>query len=444
MTPVIPQCDWGQMSDRGALCYNKRMKWASLEKETILKLIGGLWLAYMALLAMIELTLVPLPPRWEWYYLLYGFNALLFLGLVSWPALPRLLGPLFMPLVIVLLSFVPITIEAVVHLLLPPSPTSIPEGLALRLLPVLFLGLMLIAWRYGWREVVLYCVGTAMFSLVTALEVQAVLHHPPRYLVNNLLLVLIRTLSLLLVGYFIHHLLETQRGQQEALAQANARLIDYADTVEKLAVSRERNRLARELHDTLAHTLSGLTVQLETICAYWEADPPTARQMLDKALVTARSGLEETRRALRALRASPVDDLGLVQALRQLATLVAERAGLELRLTLPTPPLSLRPDIEQAVYRVAQEALTNTARHAQARQVALSLTRNGPTLQLQVQDDGRGFDARHPPERAGLGLQGMRERAALVGGKLTLTSRPGQGTVVTLTIEEENDSRTHL
>ena len=100
--------------------------------------------------------------------------------------------------------------------------------------------------------------------------------------------------------------------------------------MEDLAISRERNRIAQELHDTLSHTLSGLSVQLETMKAYWEVDPATARKRLDKSLAATRSGLEETRRILMALRAKPLEELGLIPALRQMAEEATAKAGITL------------------------------------------------------------------------------------------------------------------
>src|SRR5439155_24600069 len=121
----------------------------------------------------------------------------------------------------------------------------------------------------------------------------------------------------------------------------------HAGTLESLAVSRERNRMARELHDTLAHTLSGLSVQLETVEAYWDVEPRTAHAMLDRALEATRDGLQETRRALKALRASPLDDLGLSLAIQRMAESAVARADIHLDLAIPkqVPPLS--PDVEQ-------------------------------------------------------------------------------------------------
>src|SRR5689334_14420819 len=106
-------------------------------------------------------------------------------------------------------------------------------------------------------------------------------------------------------------LIQRQREQRAALADANRKLAQYAAATEQLAISQERNRLARELHDTLAHSISGAAVQLEAVQALWDVQPGEARQMLDQALEVTQNGLTEARRALHSLRASPLEDLGL-------------------------------------------------------------------------------------------------------------------------------------
>jgi signal transduction histidine kinase len=224
--------------------------------------------------------------------------------------------------------------------------------------------------------------------------------------------------------------------QQASLEQANIQLVHHAGTLEHLTISRERNRMARELHDTLAHTLSALSVQLETIKAYWDVDPAAAQRLLDQSLTATRSGLQETRRALKSLRATPLDDLGLALALRKLAEETAARANLQLDLSLPERLPALSPDVEQCIYRVAQEAVSNVAHHADARTLTVQLSVNGPAVLLLVRDDGAGFDARQDEAVGHFGLPGMRERAYLAGGQLAIDSRPGRGTTIRLTIED--------
>jgi signal transduction histidine kinase len=236
----------------------------------------------------------------------------------------------------------------------------------------------------------------------------------------------------LAVGFSISFLINRLRRQQESLESANKQLTHYASTLEHLATIQERNRLAREMHDTLAHTLSGLSVQMETIKAYWEVDPAAARSLLDKSLTSAHSGLEETRRALKALRASPLDDLGLSGAVSALAKDMAARANLTLDLSVADklPPLS--PDIEQSIYRVAQEAITNVVNHARAKNILVKLELNDGKIKLTVQDDGIGFNPEKNGKPGHFGLTGIKERAKLIGGELNILSQPGNGTTIQL------------
>jgi len=251
-----------------------------------------------------------------------------------------------------------------------------------------------------------------------------------------------RAILTMFVGYIVSNLIEEQRIQRRDLAEANRKLVRYAVTLEQLTISRERNRLARELHDTLAHALSGLAVQLDAIAAVWDDIPPRAEAMLERALSIARIGLDETRRALGDLRATPLEDLGLGLAVRALAEDIAARGGLALDLDVPEQMYNLSPEVQQCYYRVAQEALENVARHADARRVGVSLRQADARLTLQVSDDGLGFeDQEVDPER--FGLRGMRERAELIGGTLTVASHAGQGTTVRLDTELPGGAR-HL
>jgi signal transduction histidine kinase len=245
---------------------------------------------------------------------------------------------------------------------------------------------------------------------------------------------LIQTVIFLAVGFSISFLMNRLRRQQQSLEAANTHLSHYASTLDHLATSQERNRLARELHDTLAHTLSGLSVQLETMKAYWEVDNQTARSILDKSLLSAHNGLEETRRALKALRASPLDDLGLALAISNMARESAARAKINLNLLMTDTIPALTPDIEQCVYRIAQEAVTNVINHAQAKNLLLKLEYADRKVTLEVHDDGIGFNADSIGEFGHLGLVGMRERAQLIGGSLNITSKPGEGTAILLKV----------
>jgi len=310
-----------------------------------------------------------------------------------------------------------------------------PENSILRLLPFLLVGFLLVAWRYSWPFMLLVILGITGLNIAIILSF-SVPENPagaPPFR-GFLTIPLIQMVIFLAVGFSISYLMNRIRKQQQSLEDANVSLTHYASTLEHLTTSRERNRLARELHDTLAHTLSGLSVQLETIKAYWDVDQNLARSSLEKSIEVAHSGLEETRRALKALRASPLDDLGLTLAIKTLAKEAAARGNLDLDLSKSGEIPALPPDVEHTIYRIAQEALTNVVNHARAKILTLKLEYIEGKVSLVVHDDGIGFDIEKSHKASHFGLVGMHERAGLIGGELRVTSSPGSGTTVRLTV----------
>jgi signal transduction histidine kinase len=391
-----------------------------------------LWLGYVIVLALIDHVLYVRPILPPIYSLLKMLNALLLLVLLRWPRVRERLGVAFVPLVIALLALVPVVIVNILLPGIPATPATGPASIQVRQMPLLLLALILTAWHYGWRAVLLYTTGVILIKLGFYLTIS---RPPGSPFWPPITVMLIQAASFLVVGYFISTLIQLLRQQQETLTQANACLAAHAATLEELTISRERNRLARELHDTLAHTLSGLSVHLEMMRVYWETDPTAIRPMLDTSLEATRTGLQETRRALKHLRASPLEDLGLVLALRQMATEAAERAGVQLDLHLPEQEPSLEPPVEQCLYRVAQEATANVAHHANATRLTVGLSLHHTEAVLRICDDGCGFMTNEETAPGHFGLTGMRERARLAGGTLTIFSQPGKGTTVELRIE---------
>ncbi|RME75974.1 MAG: sensor histidine kinase [Chloroflexi bacterium] len=401
---------------------------------TLLPLAAGLWLGYLLLSLVIDLLFYPTPAFPPMYYGLNAMGGLAVLGLARWHGGRARLGRAFLPLAIGVLSVPPVVLAQLTPPgQPPPGPTSSPEAMLLRTMPLLLIALVLTAWQYGWQYIIQFSGGIALL----ALSIHLYFFRPGGApLLPPLIVLLIQTITFLVVGYFISTLIHQLEQQQEALRQANVRLTHYAATLEDLTISRERNRMARELHDTLAHTLSALSVQLETVKAYWEVDPQAAQAMLDKSLTATRNGLQETRRALKSLRASPLDDLGLALAVRQMAVETAQRANLRLNLDVPEQIPALSPAVEQCIYRVAQEAVTNAAHHANASALTVQLICD-ENIVLRVHDNGHGFDPQNVDTSRHFGLSGMRERAALAGGTLTVNSQPGQGTEIQLVIERE-------
>ena len=290
---------------------------------------------------------------------------------------------------------------------------------------------LLVAWQYLWRAAVASALGLCAVDFALSLP-----FNRPGGMLYPLFLVLsfARLGTVAIVALGIGWLLQQQREQKTALAVAHQKLAAYAATTEQLAISRERNRMARELHDTLAHSLSAVTVQLEAIQALWESNAQSARTMLASALEIARSGLTDVRRALKALRASPLDDEGLSVAIGNLARSTAARANLELDLQTLTNGTGVRSDQEHFLYRVAQEAMSNAVRHAQATRLRVAWERTQGELTLTVADNGVGFDRAGVDTSSHFGLRGMQERADAMGGQLMVESGRGRGTAVRLTI----------
>jgi signal transduction histidine kinase len=393
-----------------------------------------LWIGYLAVLAIINQSFAN--PRnlnfsTLYYYILLAMVALICLGLSYYSWLQEKLKKTFLPMIIAIITVLPMFITWEFIRLFPRSLMLDPQSAVLRLIPFLTVGFLLVAWRYKWYFMLLIILGITLLNLGIIWSFPSPDPSPFR---GGLTTTLIQTVIFLAVGFSISYLMNRLRKQQQSLEEANRNLTHYASTLDQLATTRERNRLARELHDTLAHTLSGLSVQLETIKAYWDVDPKLARESLERSSAAAHAGLEETRRALKALRVSPLADLGLTQALTLLAKESSARANLSLDLSITDNLPVLSPDIEQCIYRVAQEALTNAINHASAKLLTVKLETLADHVRLTVQDNGTGFDIEKNVNPNHFGLTGMRERTQLVGGELTVLSTPGSGTTVQLVI----------
>lgn len=287
---------------------------------------------------------------------------------------------------------------------------------------------VLASWQYGRRGLWL------TMTVVTAGSLLAVLLQESSATARlGLVIDLAGRLALIgLVAIVVERLAAAQRHEHAALQAANRELAARAATIEQLTESRERNRLARELHDTLAHTLTGVSVQLQALARLMTSDPLAAQTQLKATQATVRDGVAEARRAIQALRATPLVDLGLSEALRQRCRAYAERLGIAFACQIEEVGV-LEPTVEQAIYRVAEAALANIEQHAGATQVTVVLTTTNDAFTLTICDDGVGFDpAQVAADR--FGLAGMRERADAIGARLTVQSALGRGTTVTLTL----------
>jgi signal transduction histidine kinase len=345
---------------------------------------------------------------------------------LSWKPVERWLGKRWLPLALYIVTLGPIFADVVANAAIIrrgfTDPTLFDPN---RLYLWMLIPMLLVSAQYGWRVLLMFNFGTALLPVLLALPLAYWLDYE-----TVIGTAFVRWLLFIIAGYVVMRITSASRQQRRELAEKNIQLARYASTLEQLAVARERNRLARELHDTLAHTLSAVNVQLKALDVLMESDPTAARATLEQTQALTRTGLQEARRSLQALRARPIDELGLGLALGELARKAAERAGLQLTLEVPAQIDGLAPESEQQVYRIAEEALNNIVRHANARQLALRWA----NATLTIRDDGVGFDTSANPN-GHYGLVGMKERAALINATLDIQSAPGKGTRIQLKVQ---------
>jgi signal transduction histidine kinase len=231
---------------------------------------------------------------------------------------------------------------------------------------------------------------------------------------------------------------------QVALALENFRLVEQARQV---GVLRERQRLAHEIHDTLAQGFTSIVMKLEAAEETLPTDPAVTQRHIDQSRRIARESLGEARRLMWALRPESLERSSLPETLARLAERWAEECGAEASTTVTGTPRPLAPEIEVRLLRVGQEALNNCRKHAQARQVVMTLSYMNNFVALDIHDDGVGFDPAKPhsgtsDHSGGFGLNGMRERVEQLGGTLLVESAPGEGTTLVVELPVAADERT--
>ncbi len=397
------------------------------------------WLAFMLLLLALPLLL---PQSVDLSVLnsgLYVVHAAVLAIYLHFTPLRALLGKWYLPLAL-LIAVGGIALTQFLSQRAPLTDESLFAYMigALRLVTILVVSAVLVGARYRLRWMFTYIIGFSALNIsyyVVWLPLPAIALR-----LSLTIYYLLMGIIMAAVGYLTWQLSQAERQRRRELerthgelARAYGELAQYTSTVEELTISRERNRVARELHDTLAHTLSGLAVQLETARVYANSDPSVTKRLLEESVAATRNGLQETRRALQALRATPLEDLGLALALEGLAKSAQARTKVRLVLDLPDEPVTLTSPVEQSVYRIAQEAINNVIKHAAARTLRLSLSA-GDKLALVIEDDGVGFSPNGAGQAGHYGVEGMRERARLVGGTVTVEGEAGRGTRVTLVI----------
>jgi signal transduction histidine kinase len=234
----------------------------------------------------------------------------------------------------------------------------------------------------------------------------------------------------------------SERQSRQALALANQQLRQYALRVEDVATLQERNRIAREIHDSLGHSLTASNLHVAAALRLLESDPDEARELLLEAKQLGSTALQEVRQSVSTLRSDPLQGKNLAAAITALAEdfqrarAMAAPVGMQVQIQ---PDLDLPQDLKTAIYRIVQESLTNISKYAQATTVGVTLGQmspeepigrprrepQGPRLRLVVQDNGVGFEPSQ--NTSGFGLQGIQERTRALGGSLVIQAAPGQG-----------------
>ena len=192
------------------------------------------------------------------------------------------------------------------------------------------------------------------------------------------------------------------------------------------------------MHDTLAHTLSSTSVQLEAIKALFDRNPEQAKAMLAQTLENTKSGLAETRRALVDLRTSELEAYGLTQALRNVFQSASERGCFKVEFHLEKGLDVLPDEVSHTIYRTAQESAENILRHANATKAEISLLADGDQIKLKIKDNGKGFDLQKIKKEQ-LGIRGMRERIEMLGGAFDIQSAEKLGTEITILMKMKYD-----
>lgn len=388
-------------------------------------IIGLLYFFFRSIYVRFFITDQVIPTFQTIYFVLV--HAVLFLVLTI-PGLDRRLKEYYLPVILVLYSAA-MVFGSLIYLGEPETNILQFMTNTFSLVPILMVPLVLIAWQYDMRAVLAYTVFTNLADLIISWQIVGRISLATLPVLG---LPVIRSFAFGLVGSVVCQLTTVQRAQKYKLMLANIQLGQYTNTLERLATSRERNRLARELHDTLAHTLSGISVNLEALKTMLDPERADMHTMVDNALSTARNGLSETRRALQDLRAQPLEDLGLGLALQAYSASLTEREGLEVTLDIDAELGILPPAVEQTFYRIAQEALENIVLHASNNSFSLCLVQDESHLRMEIRDDGVGFEENKQTGSERYGLKGMRERAEAIGATLKVESKPGQGTRVSL------------
>jgi signal transduction histidine kinase len=251
-----------------------------------------------------------------------------------------------------------------------------------------------------------------------------------------------------LLGLYIDSIIRSNREKQNIIEELEAARSDLAKAERQAGMLEERQRLAGEIHDTLAQGFTSVVMELEAAEQALESEPAAARRHIDQARQTARQSLSEARRTLWALRPETVARPPLAEALQRIGQRWSAESSIQFQMETTGGEHPLPAPVEATFLRAAQEALTNTRKYSQASRVNLTLTYMEDQTVLDVQDNGVGFDPAQIALQAGLdhgyGLPALRERAAQLGGSLDVESAPGEGTTVVVALPSSVEGVSHV
>jgi len=262
---------------------------------------------------------------------------------------------------------------------------------------------------------------------------------------RGLPLVVSNTVAVFMVGAFVVLIRRTEAAHRESrrllseLERAHRQLQIYTAQAEELAVVKDRNRLARDLHDSVSQTIFSMRLTADAVRVLQQRDPSQVSPQLDKLQELSQSALDKMRTMLHELRPSVVAEHGLIPALRHNVTLMERQHGFKVTLDILGTPRLTEEEAEQ-IYHVIEEALNNVLKHAGTDRANVSVRSENNRMTVKVSDNGKGFSRAAIDKEKNLGLAGMRERLESVGGSLVIESTPGEGTCITMEITSAGKS----
>ncbi|MEH1873671.1 sensor histidine kinase [Nostoc sp.] len=249
--------------------------------------------------------------------------------------------------------------------------------------------------------------------------------------------ILLFSLTLVFALLLINALLAERQSREQLeiahqqLERTNQQLYQYALRIEDQATLQERNRIAREIHDGLGHTLAAQTIQINNTLLFWQSNNDKALTFLKQAKELGAEALLEIRRSLSVLRSNPLQGQSFKSAIEKLLTDFQQTTGIEPSCKIDLPDI-LPTEVNTALYRIVQESLTNICKHAEATSVSVRLLAHAGMIHLSIEDNGKGFNPTQ--NTTGFGLQGMRERSVALGGQLNVHSQLGTGCCISVSL----------